>query len=343
MSEAHGVRQRAAARDALAARTRVLTSAALAISAVLSGLFAGIAAASAPGHKLVHGALTGERRGGRPRRRCTCTRARRFRRSRLLRDRGMTLLPRRLRPRPLLRPPRRRRSRRRPSSRVARDRHRANARARDRSSHLCYRSCGASGRLAVSSCAAPRGRPPGQPFRTDSELTALNRRAGERVRVSRRLFERRARGRRRTPHRRSRRSHRRSRASTRRLRPHLRRGARPRRELCRRLTPSPGWASIQLEPERLEIRVPPGVELDLGATAKAAAADAIAAAVHGITGSGVLVSLGGDVAVAGPAPHAAGRSGSPTTTTRRSTRRTGRRRARRRARHLGSRCTPLAA
>src|SRR5579862_6495018 len=58
MSEAHGVRQRAAARDALAARTRVLTSAALAISAVLSGLFAGSAAASAPGHKLVHGALT---------------------------------------------------------------------------------------------------------------------------------------------------------------------------------------------------------------------------------------------------------------------------------------------
>ncbi len=55
-------------------------------------------------------------------------------------------------------------------------------------------------------------------------------------------------------------------------------------------------------PERLEIRVPAGVELDLGATAKAAAADAAAAAVHRITGSGVLVSLGGDVAVAGVAP-----------------------------------------
>ncbi len=52
MSEAPGVRQRVAVRDALAARTRRLTGAALAVSAVLSGVFAGIAAASAPGHKL---------------------------------------------------------------------------------------------------------------------------------------------------------------------------------------------------------------------------------------------------------------------------------------------------
>jgi FAD:protein FMN transferase len=65
---------------------------------------------------------------------------------------------------------------------------------------------------------------------------------------------------------------------------------------------SPGWGSIQLNPERLEICLPAGVELDLGATAKAAAADAVADAVHRNTGSGVLVSLGGDVAVAGPGP-----------------------------------------
>jgi thiamine biosynthesis lipoprotein len=65
---------------------------------------------------------------------------------------------------------------------------------------------------------------------------------------------------------------------------------------------SPGWASIQLNPERLEICLPVGVELDLGATAKAAAADAAAAGVHRRTGTGVLVSLGGDVAVAGPGP-----------------------------------------
>ena len=65
---------------------------------------------------------------------------------------------------------------------------------------------------------------------------------------------------------------------------------------------SPGWVSLELDPERLEIRVPAGVELDLGATAKAAAADAVAAAVHRVTGSGVLVSLGGDVAVTGRVP-----------------------------------------
>jgi FAD:protein FMN transferase len=65
---------------------------------------------------------------------------------------------------------------------------------------------------------------------------------------------------------------------------------------------SPGWGSVRLDPERLEIHVPTGVELDLGATAKAATADAAAAAVHLTTGSGVLVSLGGDVAVAGSVP-----------------------------------------
>jgi type IV secretory pathway VirB10-like protein len=55
MSEAQGIRQRIAARDALASRVRILTSAALAVAAALSGVFAGIAAASAPGHKLNSG------------------------------------------------------------------------------------------------------------------------------------------------------------------------------------------------------------------------------------------------------------------------------------------------
>ena len=55
MSKSHGVKQRVAIRDALTARTRKLTTAALAVSAVLSGTFAGIAAASAPGHKLQSG------------------------------------------------------------------------------------------------------------------------------------------------------------------------------------------------------------------------------------------------------------------------------------------------
>jgi hypothetical protein len=64
VSEVQGIRQRAAVRDALAARTRGLTGAALAVSAVLSGLFAGIAAASAPGHKLLHGGSTPASKSG---------------------------------------------------------------------------------------------------------------------------------------------------------------------------------------------------------------------------------------------------------------------------------------
>ncbi|MGZ4390690.1 MAG: hypothetical protein ACXVRK_01010 [Gaiellaceae bacterium] len=55
MNGDHTVRQRIAARDALAARTRRITGVALTVSAVLSGVFAGIAAASAPGHKLTTG------------------------------------------------------------------------------------------------------------------------------------------------------------------------------------------------------------------------------------------------------------------------------------------------
>ena len=51
------------------------------------------------------------------------------------------------------------------------------------------------------------------------------------------------------------------------------------------------------------VTVPPGVLLDLGATAKAVAADRCARRVHTVTGTGVLVSLGGDIATAGPAPR----------------------------------------
>ena len=49
--------------------------------------------------------------------------------------------------------------------------------------------------------------------------------------------------------------------------------------------------------------VPRGVVLDLGATAKALSADRIATRAAAATGAGVLVSLGGDVRVAGPAPE----------------------------------------
>ena len=50
------------------------------------------------------------------------------------------------------------------------------------------------------------------------------------------------------------------------------------------------------------VRVPPGVELDLGATAKAWAAERAAVLVAGQLGVGVLVALGGDIATAGEAP-----------------------------------------
>jgi thiamine biosynthesis lipoprotein len=65
----------------------------------------------------------------------------------------------------------------------------------------------------------------------------------------------------------------------------------------------PGWRGVRLGGGGRELRLAPGVRLDLGATAKAWAADRCAAACARITGSsGVLVSLGGDIAVAGPAP-----------------------------------------
>jgi thiamine biosynthesis lipoprotein len=65
---------------------------------------------------------------------------------------------------------------------------------------------------------------------------------------------------------------------------------------------TPGWRTIGLDPERRTVRLAPGTELDLGATAKALAADRAARAIAAATGSAVLVSLGGDVAVRGKAP-----------------------------------------
>ncbi len=64
----------------------------------------------------------------------------------------------------------------------------------------------------------------------------------------------------------------------------------------------PGWRQLRLENQILTM--PAGVQLDLGATAKAWAADRSAARVAQRLGCGVLVSLGGDIAVAGRAPAA---------------------------------------
>jgi thiamine biosynthesis lipoprotein len=69
-----------------------------------------------------------------------------------------------------------------------------------------------------------------------------------------------------------------------------------------RFAPVPGWRTMELDEVASTVRVPTGVTLDLGATAKALAADHAAAAAHSACECGVLVSLGGDIAFAGPAP-----------------------------------------
>lgn len=61
------------------------------------------------------------------------------------------------------------------------------------------------------------------------------------------------------------------------------------------------WSMITLDGR--VVTMPPGVVLDLGATAKAVAADHCAQRVHQATGTGVLINLGGDIATAGPAPE----------------------------------------
>jgi thiamine biosynthesis lipoprotein len=66
--------------------------------------------------------------------------------------------------------------------------------------------------------------------------------------------------------------------------------------------PVPGWRSVELDEAAGRVRLRGGAQLDLGATAKAWAADRCAALIAGRLGCGVLVSLGGDIAVAGPAP-----------------------------------------
>lgn len=65
----------------------------------------------------------------------------------------------------------------------------------------------------------------------------------------------------------------------------------------------PGLGGVHVDRGRNTIGLDAEVELDLGATAKALAADRSARAVARVAGCGVLVSLGGDVSVAGPAPQ----------------------------------------
>jgi len=64
----------------------------------------------------------------------------------------------------------------------------------------------------------------------------------------------------------------------------------------------PQWQQVQLDGASNTLTVPAGVRLDLGATAKAWAADRSAEGISRVLGCGVLVSLGGDIAVAGDVP-----------------------------------------
>ena len=58
-----------------------------------------------------------------------------------------------------------------------------------------------------------------------------------------------------------------------------------------------------LDAERSTVALPAGSVLDLGATAKAWAADRVACLVASRLACGVLVSLGGDIAIGGQAPE----------------------------------------
>lgn len=66
--------------------------------------------------------------------------------------------------------------------------------------------------------------------------------------------------------------------------------------------PVPGWEAVTVDCRAGTVALRAGVRLDLGATAKAFCADRAAAAIAARTGAGALVGLGGDLAVAGPAP-----------------------------------------
>ncbi|MGI9009226.1 MAG: FAD:protein FMN transferase [Streptosporangiaceae bacterium] len=66
--------------------------------------------------------------------------------------------------------------------------------------------------------------------------------------------------------------------------------------------PVPGWTSVRLDRPRRTVTLDRGAQLDLGSTAKAVAADRCAGLIVSGLGGGVLVSLGGDIAVAGTPP-----------------------------------------
>jgi len=69
-----------------------------------------------------------------------------------------------------------------------------------------------------------------------------------------------------------------------------------------RIARVPGWQAVRLDLAAGTVSVARGVQLDLGATAKAWCADRAAERAAAVTGAGILVGLGGDIATAGPPP-----------------------------------------
>lgn len=65
---------------------------------------------------------------------------------------------------------------------------------------------------------------------------------------------------------------------------------------------APGAWRLRHDPGAAELTIPAGIGIDLGATAKAFATDRAAARIAELLGGGVLVGLGGDIAVAGESP-----------------------------------------
>jgi thiamine biosynthesis lipoprotein len=69
------------------------------------------------------------------------------------------------------------------------------------------------------------------------------------------------------------------------------------------VAPVPGWQSLRVDANAGWLEVPRGTLLDLGATAKAHAADVIARELAATLPGGFLVNLGGDMAVSGETPE----------------------------------------
>ena len=70
-----------------------------------------------------------------------------------------------------------------------------------------------------------------------------------------------------------------------------------------RITRESGWRQVRLSDEPTGVVIPMGMRLDLGATAKALCSDRAARRIAAETRTGVLVALGGDIAVAGRVPE----------------------------------------